>query len=125
MQTTTTATLTLDNAAQVGQQVQAAAFHAADTFFHTRMNGQDLGACGFAWVTVYPQHKGNTRDGRAERKILERLGMSKDWTGKAWQIWNPSKYAVQNIDTLEAGADAAAQVLKSWGLTAYSGSRMD
>ena len=122
---TTTATLTLDNAAHVGQQVKAAAFRAADTFFQTRMGGQDKGCCGFAWVTVYPEHKGNTRAGKAERVLLERLGMRKDWTGKAYELWNPAGYPCQNIDTLEAGADAAAQVLKSYGLTAYSNSRMD
>ena len=122
---TATQTLTLDNAAQVGQLVRAAAFRAADTFFQTRMGGRDAGACGFAWVTVFPVHKGNTRDGKAERKILEQLGMRKDWTGKAYQLWNPAGYGCQNIDTLEAGADAAAQVLKGYGLKAYSGSRLD
>ena len=122
---TATQTLTLDNAAQVGQLVRAAAFRAADTFFQTRMGGRDAGACGFAWVTVYPVHKGNTRDGKAERKILEQLGMRKDWTGKGYELWNPAGYGCQNIDTLEAGADAASQVLKGYGLAAYSGSRLD
>jgi len=122
---TATQTLTLDNAAQVGQLVRAAAFRAADTFFQTRMGGRDAGACGFAWVTVYPVHKGNTRDGKAERKILEQLGMRKDWTGRGYELWNPAGYGCQNIDTLEAGADAAAQVLKGYGLAAYSGSRLD
>ena len=125
MQTTTTATLTLDNAAQVGQQVRAAAFRAADTFFQTKLGGRDQFACGFAWVTVFPKNKGNTRDGKAERKILEKLGMRKDWTGKGYEMWNPAGYGCQNIDTLEAGADAAAQVLKSYGLNAYAGSRLD
>jgi hypothetical protein len=40
-------------------------------------------------------------------------------------MWNPSKFNCQNVDTLEAGADAAAAVFKSYGFTAYSGSRLD
>ena len=48
--------------------------------------------CGFAWVTVYPEHKGNTRLGKQERATLESMGFRKDWTGKAWQLWNPTGY---------------------------------
>jgi hypothetical protein len=32
---------------------------------------------------------------------------------------------VQNVDTLEAGAEAAAKVLRKYGFEAYSGSRLD
>jgi hypothetical protein len=32
---------------------------------------------------------------------------------------------VQNVDTLEAGAQAAADVFKRYGFTAYAGSRLD
>ena len=60
--------------------------------------GGDGMACGFAWTTVYPTHKGNTRQGREERKILAALGLRKDWTGKAYEVWNPSGSPVQNID---------------------------
>ena len=115
---TTTKTLTQE-------LIIATAFRAADKFFMDTMGGQDAGACGFAWVTVYPEHKGNTKLGRAERKVLEQLGFSKDWTGKAYQLWNPAKYGCQNIDTLEAGARAAAELLQSYGYTAYAGSRLD
>ena len=106
-------------------EIQTAAFKAADKFFHEKLGGQDQYACGFAWVTVYPKHKGNTRDGKIERKILENLGLRKDWTGKAYQLWNPSKYGCQNVDTLEEGARAAADVLKHYGFKAYAGSRLD
>ena len=81
--------------------------------------------CGFAWVTVYPQHKGNTRAGKAERKLLEQLGMRKDWTGKAYELWNPSGWAGQSMDVKERGATAAANVLRKYGFTAYAGSRAD
>ena len=115
---TQTATLTAD-------LIRATAFRAADQFFQTRLGGVDQYACGFAWVTVYPKHKGNTKLGKAERKALEALGFRKDWTGKAYQIWNPAGYACQNVDTLEAGAEAAARLLQSYGYTAYAGSRLD
>jgi hypothetical protein len=40
-------------------------------------------------------------------------------------MWNPSKYGCQNVDTLEAGAQAAADVFKKYGFRAYAGSRLD
>jgi len=81
--------------------------------------------CGFAWVTVYPKHKGNTRDGKLERQLLEEMGFRKDWTGKAYELWNPSKWSGQSMDVKEAGARAAAKVLQKYGYTAYAGSRAD
>ena len=81
--------------------------------------------CGFAWVTVYPEHKGNTRDGKAERKILEAMGFRKDWTGKAYELWNPTGYRGQSMDVKEVGAQAYAEVLRGAGFKAYMGSRAD
>jgi len=81
--------------------------------------------CGFAWVTVYPEHKGNTRAGKAERKILEAMGFRKDWTGKAYELWNPGNYAGQSMDVKEVGAQAYAEVLRTAGFNAYMGSRAD
>lgn len=81
--------------------------------------------CGFAWVTVYPRHKGNTRDGKLERRLLEEMGFRKDWTGRAYELWNPSRWPGQSMDAKEAGARAAAQVLQKYGYTAYAGSRAD
>ena len=81
--------------------------------------------CGFAWVTVYPEHKGNTRDGKLERRLLEEMGFRKDWTGKAYELWNPSKWGGQSMDVKAAGARAAARVLQKYGYTAYAGSRAD
>jgi len=109
----------------IKREIETEAFQAADRFFKDRLGGQDQYACGFAWVTVFPEHKGNTKLGKAERKILELLGLKKDWTGRAYQLWNPSRYACQNVDTLEAGAEAAAQVLKRHGFKAYADSRLD
>ena len=115
---TTTQTLTQE-------LITATAFDAADKFEQKHFPNGGWGMCGFAWVTVYPEHKGNTRLGKAERVELKRLGFEKDWTGKAYQMWNPSKYATQNVDTLEAGAQAAAQLLQAAGYKAYAGSRLD
>ena len=76
-------------------------------------------ACGFAWVTVY--EKGSTKLGRE----LIKNGFRKAYGG-GLQMWNPSGFGCQNIDTLEAGADAAARVLtERLGVKAYAGSRLD
>ena len=81
--------------------------------------------CGFAWVTVYPEHKGNTKLGKGERRVLESMGFKKDWTGKAWQLWNCTGYNGQSMDVKEAGAQAYADVLRNYGFKAYMGSRAD
>lgn len=107
----------------VAAEMTAAAKAAAEAMY-ARIGG-DRYACGFAWVTVYPLNKGNTREGRAERKTLTELGFRKDWTGKAYELWNPSGSPVQNVDIKLAGAEAAAAVLRKHGLKAYSGSRLD
>lgn len=115
----------LSSPAQIRAEMLTEAKVAADKFFQEKLNGIDQYACGFAWVTVYPEHKGNTKAGREERKVLESLGMRKDWTGKAYEIWNPSGHGCQNVDTKEVGAVAAANVLKKYGFKAYAGSRLD
>jgi len=111
--------------AAIKTEMNEAAHGAATKFFLERLGGVDRYACGFAWITVDPEHKGNTRLGKDERAVLEQLGFSKDWTGKAYQLWNPSRMHVQNVDTLEVGAQAGAAVLKRHGFNAYHGSRLD
>jgi hypothetical protein len=96
-----------------------AATQAADLYFQTRLNGQDAYACGFAWVNIYGV-KGNTKLGRA----MKAAGIRQDYT-KAFQIWNPSGHNAQNVDTKEAGAEAAAKVFQRYGFEAYAGSRLD
>ena len=115
----------LSSPSQIRAEMLTEAKTAADKFFQEKLEGIDQYACGFAWVTVYPEHKGNTKAGREERKVLESLGMRKDWTGKAYEIWNPSGHGCQNVDTKEVGAVAAANVLKKYGFKAYAGSRLD
>lgn len=119
------------NIQAVAQEVTVAAREAAQDYVNawTRTTGGNAYGepmyCGFAWVTVYPQHKGNTKLGKAERKDLEAMGFRKDWTGKAYQLWNPGNWAGQSMDVKEAAASAAAAVLKRYGFTAYMGSRAD
>ena len=98
---------------------------AAQRFADQRFGGQDGGACGFAWVTIFPEHKGNTRAGKLERQTLKAMGFEQDWTGKGYQVWDPARWAGQSVDVKEAGAVAAAQFLKKHGFKAYAGSRLD
>ena len=92
---------------------------AATKFFKEKLGGRDQFACGFAWVTVY--EKGSTKLGRA----LIEAGFRKSYSG-GLQLWNPSGMYVQNVDTLEAGAEAAAEYLtQALGIKAYAGSRLD
>lgn len=100
-------------------EAQTAAFAAADKFFNEKLGGQDAYACGFAWVNIYGI-KMNTKIGKA----FKAAGLTKDYTGSI-NMWNPSKYGCQNVDTLEAGAQAAADVFRKYGFRAYAGSRLD
>lgn len=114
-----TLTYTAEQLTDIIAEARAAAREAAEKFFQEQLNGRDQYACGFAWTNIVGV-KGNTKLGRA----LTAAGVGRDWT-RAYQIWNPSGMAVQNVDTLYAGAVAAAQVLKKYGFDAYAGSRLD
>jgi hypothetical protein len=92
---------------------------AAEKFFKERLGGQDQYACGFAWVEI-TKIKGNTKLGR----MLKAAGVKQDWK-RTFSIWNPSDMHCQNVDTKEAGADAAAKVFEKYGFSAYAGSRLD
>jgi hypothetical protein len=105
-------------------EFETAAREGAEKFFQEKLNGRDQYACGFAWTTIHPKHKGNTKEGRAERETLKALGFSQAYD-KSFQYWNPSRMGVQNVDTLEAGARAGALVLRKYGFEAYAGSRLD
>jgi hypothetical protein len=110
---------TQDQVNAIVAEAQEAARQAAEKFFQERLGGRDQYACGFAWVNIY-KVKGNTKVG----KMLKAAGMRQDYT-KAFQIWNPSGLPVQNVDTKEAGAEAAAKVFQKYGFEAYAGSRLD
>ena len=117
-------TLLADTAKKAAEQAQAK-FLAEWT---ANTGGNEYGEpmyCGFAWVTITPEHKGNTRLGKLERRVIEAMGFRKDWTGKAYQLWNCTGYAGQSMDVKEAGAQAYAEVLRGAGFKAYMGSRAD
>jgi hypothetical protein len=100
-------------------EAESAAYQAAAKFFQEKLGGRDQYACGFAWVNIYGI-KGNTKMG----KVMKAAGIHKDYTG-AHQLWNPSKFGCQNVDTLYEGAKAAAEVFERHGFRAYAGSRLD
>lgn len=81
------------------------------------------GVCGFSWVSVKPENKGNTRLGKAERAALEAAGFRKNDYEKCYQLWISDFN--QSMQKKEAYADAFAKVLRENGIRAYSGSRMD
>lgn len=92
----------------------------ASIAMYDRMGRKDAYACGFAWVDVYVD-----RTNSKQAKELLAAGFKKDYKPRCLSFWNPGNLPVQNIDIKEAGADAMATYLKSLGLTAYSGSRLD
>lgn len=110
---------TLEQLTAIHESAQQAAKTAANNFFQDRLGGRDQFACGFAWVDVVGV-RSNSQLGRQ----LQQLGFRKSYT-RSLQLWNPSGFGCQNIDTLEHGAVAYAAVLKSHGIDAYAGSRLD
>lgn len=104
---------------EIVTEAKSAAYAAASKFFQEKLGGQDQYACGFAWVNIYGV-KGNTKLG----KMLSAAGVKQDYS-RAFSIWNPSGLPCQNVDTKEAGAQAAAEVFRKYGFDAYAGSRLD
>lgn len=105
---------------------QKEAHKAAQAVLDQYFGGEDGGACGFAWVTYYPKNKGNTRLGRQERQLIEAAGFKKDWTGKAWQLWNPADHRCQSVDAKYAGARAFADRFYAiTGVKLSPGERLD
>ena len=97
-------------------EAKQAAYDAAMNYI--KEHGEDW-YCGFAWVTVY--EKGSTKLGRA----LIKAGFARAYGG-GLQMWNPSGHGTQSMSVKEAGAYAAAKVLKErLGVTAYAGGRAD
>jgi hypothetical protein len=100
-------------------EAQQAAYEAAAKFFKEKLGGRDQYACGFASTKIYGV-KGSTRIGKA----LSAAGVRKSYDG-SFELWDPSKFGCQNVDTLEEGARAAAEVFKKYGFKAYAWSRLD
>jgi len=116
--------MTIEKMHTIIVETHMAAYNAAERYFNVELGGEDKYACGFAWVDICEYNgkriKGNTKMGR----MLKECGIGQSHT-RTFQIWNPARYPVQNVDTLLAGAEAAAKVLRSHGFKAYAGSRLD
>jgi hypothetical protein len=119
------ASLRGDTDMTVIEMAKASAAVAAQGYVELYLGGEDAYPCGFAWVEVKPKHKGNTKDGKAERVVLKDMGFKLDYTGKTFSLWNPSGLWYQNMDAKYVGAVAAASVLKEAGFDAYACSRLD
>ena len=100
-------------------EAKTAANYKAKEYINDVLKGEDNFPCGFAWVEIYGI-KGNTKLG----KQMKLAGLEKSYNG-SYNIWNPSNVNFQNVDCKEAGAQAAADILKKYGFTAYAGSRLD
>jgi hypothetical protein len=126
--TTATMTRTVELTPEIMRDIvveaKTAARHAASKYFAEVLGNEDKYSCGFAWVNLY-RFNGRKIDGRSKvAKILKAAGVERDWN-RTFQLWNPSNFPCQNVDTLAFGADAAAEVFKKYGFEAYAGSRLD
>lgn len=105
-------------------EAHEAAYKASREYFNKILGGEDKFSCGFAWLSIYEFNgekiKGNSKVGR----MLKKAGIEQNYN-RVFQIWNPSGFPCQNVDTLEHGAKAAAEVFRKYGFTAYAGSRLD
>jgi hypothetical protein len=110
---------TQEQVIKIVEEAKLEARLAAEKFFQERLHGRDQYSCGFAWVDIFGV-RSNSKIGRA----LALAGFRKSYT-RSLQLWNPAAMGVQNIDTLEAGAEAAARVFERYGFRAYAGSRLD
>ena len=112
----------LDIASKVREEAFASAVVATNKYIETYLDGEDKYACGFAWVTVEPKHKGNTKAGKEERQILTAFGFNQSYD-KTFKRY--SHYPVQSLDVLEAESRAIAEFLRERGFNAFTQSRMD
>lgn len=115
-----TLSITKPSFAVILNEAHAAAFNAAKDL-------PDVGACGFAWVTV------------AGNEPIARFCRQQDTSGpwatgrgyygskgypKGWQWWSPG-YNGQSIDAKEKAAQAFRDALGTYGIVATVGSRLD
>ena len=85
----------------------------------------ESGACGFAWISVYPEFKGNTRLGKQERAVLEEFGFEQDYCNKAKYTRWVSEFG-QSLERKTAYANAASAVFAAAaGIRAFGQSRID
>jgi len=110
----------MNNLSKILTEAERAAQEAGERFYREELGSKDSYPCGFAWVMIRGV-KGNTKLGRA----LKTAGVRLNSYERCFQIWNPSGLPVQNMDCKLAGAEAAAKVLRSYGIPAAADCRMD
>lgn len=101
-------------------RIVAEAFLAAKTAeaAYRAKYGEPVWPCGFAIVKLKPANS-------AIAKYLKASGKGRTGYSSGLIVSNPGGSMTQNMDIKEAGADAFAEVLRAYGVTAYSESRMD
>ena len=93
-------------------------------FLEKYYQGEDKGSCGFAWVKILKFNGKTIRSNSTIGKALAEKGITKDYTG-GFVMWNPSNLPIQNVNSKEAGAYAASDVLSQFGFECYASSRLD
>ena len=99
------------------EEAKLAARNAEATF---RAQYGEPNYCGFGWVEVYVD-----RINSKEAKALQAAGLTTSYRPKVLTLRNPGGSGTQSMDIKECGSEAAAKVLKSYGLRAYACSRAD
>jgi hypothetical protein len=105
----------MENFQAIFDQAKAAANKAATDYLEKH---GDTAYCGFAWIE-FP----SGRDKFVNWMRKNDIG-SKHWK-KGWQLWRPADVYTQSMDVNEAGAEAFAEVLNSYGIQAHPCSRAD
>ena len=108
--------MTQDYIAIVAEAKQAARNAEAD--FRSRYGEPSY--CGFAWVEVRVD-----RINSKEAKALQAAGFTTTYKAKTLSLRNPGGSGTQSMDIKEEGAQAAAKVLRQYGIKASACSRAD
>lgn len=116
--------LTENMLASIIAEAKRAAYDASAKYFKDVLGGVDQFACGFAWVDIYTYNGARITGATKVGRMLKKCGVRQSYT-KTFQIWNPAGFGAQNVDTLLAGASAAAEVFKKYGFGSAAGSRLD
>jgi len=109
---------------EIHYEAKCAAYKAAFDSFHNEWEGRECGSCGFAWCEIYSKDGKKIRANSKLGKALAQAGIEKNWEG-VHMFWRPGDFPTQNIDVLEKGARAYAQVFRDHGFQAYAASRLD
>lgn len=99
-------------------------------FIYKDRRGDNIGACGFAWVTIDGKSplanwcRKQSKEHDLKGRVTPWLYGSKGYpTG--WQFWNPGDYNGQRVDVKEVGARAFRDKLAEYGIRSDVGSRLD